>query len=703
MNLVLQEPLGARQLQLPITVGGADADVQIPGATGIALRIYEQAGQWWLQAQGEEELRLNSIPLTQPTAVVSSDVLQLGDGQLIFMPELHQLRVVHRVGNSTIAPATREVLPGEEIVPGVREIIAAGTATARGQVDSQRQKIATHSLPKIFAAAVLSVLAIAALWTVFQIVPVELNLTPRSAKVEVPGWLDWRVGDRLFVLNGRREFLVTHPEYQRQQLGLNVVRSDETSPVLKVALQKLPGAVQVDTFGIAGEILDGGKVLGKVPGAVNIPAGKRELLIRAPRHVDYIAQVDVVGGGRKQTLQAKLLPAYGWLVLDTLPAAARIAVDGAYKGNAPQRLELDAGLRSLTIAGEGRRAWASQVAIVAGQTLDLGRVDLASPAPITSTKSSALSVAAASTAEGSAPPGAAVVTTTAPRVASAPAASRVQSAVIGTLVLFPAGSFQQGSDRREQGRRSNEPYRQVTLTRPFYLAEREVTNAQFKSFRATHSAGIALDKSLELDPQAVTGVTWNDAIEFCNWLSLRESLPVAYDRQGGRWQLVKPLTRGYRLPTEAEWEYAARYADGRQWQRFAWGNALPPPAGAANLAGAESLPKPGPETRLATALPDYSDEHPVVAPVGSYQRSVAGIHDMGGNVSEWTHDVYVSMLGNVAVEDPMGADQDGSHAIRGANWRTATIANLRLAWRERGEAASQTIGIRVARYAEDAQ
>jgi formylglycine-generating enzyme required for sulfatase activity len=702
MNLVLHEPLGVRKLQLPVTVGGAEADVQIPGANGIALKIYEQAGQWWLQAQGKEELRLNAMPLTQSTAVVSADVLQLGEGQLIFLPDLQQLRVVHRVGNSTIAPATREVLPGEEIVPGVREIIAAGTATAQGQAGAPRRQIATRSLPKIFAATILSAFAIAALWTIFQMVPVELNLTPRGAKVEVPGWLDWRVGDRLFVLNGRREFLVTHPEYQRQQLGLNVVRSDETPPLLKVVLQKLPGAVQVDTLGIAGELLDGGKVLGKVPGEISIPAGKRELLIRAPRHVDFIAQVDVAGGGRKQTLQAKLLPAYGWLVLDTLPGAARITVDGTYKGNAPQRIELDAGLRSLNIAGEGRRAWTSQVAIVAGQTFDLGRVDLAAPAPVTSTKSTAVAVAVASSAEGAAPD-AAAVTTAAPRVASAPAASRVQSALVGALVLFPAGSYQQGSDRREQGRRSNEPYRQVTLTRPFYLAEREVTNAQFRTFRATHSAGIALDKSLELDPQAVTGVTWNDAIEFCNWLSLRESLPVAYERQGGRWQLVKPLTRGYRLPTEAEWEYAARYTDGRQWQRFAWGNALPPPAGAANLAGAESLPKPGPETRLATALPDYSDEHPVIAPVGSYQRSVAGLHDMGGNVSEWTHDVYVSMLGNIAIEDPMGADQDGSHAIRGANWRTATIANLRLAWRERGESASQAIGFRVARYAEDAQ
>ena len=64
-------------------------------------------------------------------------------------------------------------------------------------------------------------------------------------------------------------------------------------------------------------------------------------------------------------------------------------------------------------------------------------------------------------------------------------------ALLGTLVLFPAGQFTQGSERREQGRRSNETLRQVTLSRPFYMAETEVTNAQFNAFRTGHVSGIA--------------------------------------------------------------------------------------------------------------------------------------------------------------------------------------------------------------------
>jgi formylglycine-generating enzyme required for sulfatase activity len=282
-----------------------------------------------------------------------------------------------------------------------------------------------------------------------------------------------------------------------------------------------------------------------------------------------------------------------------------------------------------------------------------------------------------------------------------PPAARIQSPLLGTLALLPAGQFTQGSERREQGRRSNETLRQVTLSRAFYMAETEVTNGQFNAFKSGHVSGIAWNKSLDLDRQAVTSVSWEDAVEFCNWLSQREGLPAAYERREGRWQLVMPYNHGYRLPTEAEWEYAARYVDGRHWNRYDWGDAPPPPAGAANLAGQEYTPTTsGPEVRDVVSLPGYRDEYVVIAPVASLGRTPMGLADMGGNVSEWMHDVYVSLPDSAAVTDPRGPDIVGPHAIRGANWRTASMAELRLAWRERG-AASQTVGFRVVRSVEN--
>jgi formylglycine-generating enzyme required for sulfatase activity len=166
---------------------------------------------------------------------------------------------------------------------------------------------------------------------------------------------------------------------------------------------------------------------------------------------------------------------------------------------------------------------------------------------------------------------------------------------------------------------------------------------------------------------------------------------------------VQPFNHGYRLPTEGEWEYAARYVDGARWHRYAWGDTLPPPAGAANLAGAEALTvKPGEEAAAPASVPQYRDEHEVIAPVDSYARSPAGLQGMGGNVSEWMHDVYESLPAAVAMTDPLGPTTDGPHAVRGANWRSATIPELRLAWREGGAAPSVVIGFRVARFAEEA-
>jgi formylglycine-generating enzyme required for sulfatase activity len=345
------------------------------------------------------------------------------------------------------------------------------------------------------------------------------------------------------------------------------------------------------------------------------------------------------------------------------------------------------------------------VAIVAGQTLDLGRIDLAQPPAVALRAAEERRSDATITAQPGAGGDAA---SPAPAPAPAPATPRppppprVQSALLGTLVLLPAGEYLQGSERREQGRRSNEVQRTVKLTRAFYLAATEVSNAQFKTFRPAHLAGVVAGKSLDLDPQAVSNISWNDAVEFCNWLSLREGLPAAYERREGRWQLVQPFNHGYRLPTEAEWEYAARYVDGRRWHRYAWGDTLPPPAGAANLAGAEALAtKPGAESAAPSSVPQYRDEHEVIAPVDSYARSAAGLQGMGGNVSEWVHDVYESMPAAVEVSDPMGPATDGPHAVRGANWRSATIPELRLAWREGGPAPSVVIGFRVARLAEE--
>jgi formylglycine-generating enzyme required for sulfatase activity len=690
MNLSIHEPLGVRQAKAPLRIGGAPAELIVPGSAGPAASIGPEGTQWWLRPLNDS-VRLNGGALRDPVVLADGDVLQVGEAQLVFEATGPALRVTHLVGNATLAPLQQDVLPGEAVSAGAAEITAAVGAVADQSAALARAPRGRSRAWWIGAPA--GVLTLIVLLMLFRLVTVPVQVSPAQTRVEVPGWFNWRSGERLYLMPGSHRLHASAAGYASADVEVDAEALAGRGSPLQISLALLPGEVSVETGGVAGELLMDGQRLGAVPGVIRIPAGDHEIVIRAPRHVDHAIALHVEGAGRSQSLQVKLLPAFGWLVLDTSPAGAAVRVDDRDLGRTPLRLELDAGLRRLALHAPGRRGWNSQVAIQSGQTLDLGVIDLAAPAPV-------IAQGSATVAAQSVLPATSLPAVPAPAPPPAPAA-RLPSPLIGGLVLLPAGSFMEGSDRREQGRRSNEVLRKVTLTRAFYLAEKEITNAQFRVFRPQHASGLAMDKSLDLDNQAVSNVSWNDAVEFCNWLSLREGLPVAYERRDGRWQLVQPRNHGYRLPTEGEWEYAARRIDGQKWRRFAWGDELPPPAGADNLGGSESLPqRPGPEQRLATALPDYRDEHAVAAPVGSYARAASGLYDMGGNVSEWMHDVYASMPDAAPVTDPMGSDAEGAHSVRGANWRTTSIAELRLAWRDRAAAASQTLGFRVARSVE---
>lgn len=245
----------------------------------------------------------------------------------------------------------------------------------------------------------------------------------------------------------------------------------------------------------------------------------------------------------------------------------------------------------------------------------------------------------------------------------------VQDAIGIELVRIPAGEFPMGSPADEPGRRPDETLRDVRITRPFFLGRTEVTRGQYRAFveatgyvtepeRPGGTGGYGVDPQTlalsGLDPQfswryagfdqtddhPVINVNWNDAQEFCAWCS-------------------KVTGRRYRLPSEAEWEYACR-------------------AGQTGVdpfsTDPEQLVKVG-NTTDSTLKPVYpernslqgSDGRLFTAPVASYAPNAWGLHDMRGNVWEWCADWYGEIPPGPAV-DPTGPPEGQARVIKGGDW-----------------------------------
>jgi formylglycine-generating enzyme required for sulfatase activity len=255
--------------------------------------------------------------------------------------------------------------------------------------------------------------------------------------------------------------------------------------------------------------------------------------------------------------------------------------------------------------------------------------------------------------------------------------------------------FRMGASRREPGRRANETIREVEITRPYYMAAREVSNRQFREFKKDHRSGMVGGFNLEIDHHPVVRVSWEEAAGYCNWLSEQESLPPAYVRRDGRLVSVDPPTTGYRLPTEAEWVGAARYPDGQNALKYPWGGALPVAPSSGNYADVSA------RGLVPATLSQYNDSHPVTAPVDSFEPNLLGLYSMGGNVAEWTNDYYTIYPTNRSeVErDPLGPAEGKFHVIRGSSWMHGSVTQLRLSYRDYGNEPRPDVGFRIARYA----
>ena len=495
---------------------------------------------------------------------------------------------------------------------------------------------------------------------------ISVQSSPTGANILIDGELSGISPNTFEVLEGKHTMILNKSGYKPFEQSL-IVKASQAQSLDSIELSRLDSKLKVTTNPNGAAVNINSIYQGLSPVMVELPPLKAHVVeVSKPGYQSLTEEIvlqtreEMQASGAKDFLEfaINLKPLKGFIRV-TGTEGASILADGKQVAKIPSTIELLAKAQTLSVQKEGYVTQEISIQPTPGYEQNL-KIRLMTPEEAV--------------------------------LAAMPTTIKTTQGLLMRLVS--PGTFVMGAPRKDQGRRANETERLIQITRPFYVGVREIINKEFRQFKPRHTSGAETFRELSNGLHPAVMLTWEDAVDFCQKLSYRESLELAYEKINGQYQLIQPVTNGYRLLTEAEWEWLARFNGGAGKQRYPWGASMPVATESGNYADESG------EGLIANVLTDYWDGYPVTSPAEKFNPSPLGIYDLGGNVAEWVNDyyaVYPTNLNQVEL-DPRGPGEGTVRVIRGSSWRHSSISSLRFTYRDYGTLGRLDVGFRIARY-----
>lgn len=515
---------------------------------------------------------------------------------------------------------------------------------------------------------------------------------------------------------GKYQLNVTNSYYESFSQALDLGRAEEVS--VKPILGSVSGTIVIDSVPQGIEVSIDGAAKGKTPLSVDVPGGEYQVMLSSDEFKSVEDKVAVQTAFLQPSRNYKLEPKLGMLNISANPSDGLLLINNVeyqlgnieLPANRPHKIEYKkSGHASYLKTLELNKAVPTNINLRLEPLYGQIVVNTNVPATV-SINGSANEKAPLSkrllsvphTIEASAPGYRTAKQSVTPRANRTIAvdidlltefdARRKEGKplFVNTLGInmrrFNAEAFTLGSPPNETGRRRNEHEVEVDFSRQFWVSEKEITQTQFTAFLAANQA---VKSNLP-----VTGVSWLEAAQYSNWLSQQEGLPAFYRFQNGRYLGIDASSNGYRLPTEAEWEWLAKKAKRAVSTVYVWGNQEKLRDNIGNFADKTMSGK------QLIFFDGYTDGKTGVAEVGSFKADRLGLYDLDGNVSEWVHDYYTNGLPDMSKThtDYVGSPRGETWVIKGANFESGRLRELRAAYREYSASGKATVGFRIARY-----